>query len=153
MAQVFHPCMPSVAPDNKKQFQYLNISGFQCHAIQNGSKWKSKPRRYIYKDPRQDSGQRNISYKRYLKKCFTRTYKEFYADAGHAGAHLDPDQKTKRTTLRKSNLLYVISRAVRRVKYETILKYHERYLCQISRKNPAIICLYYYPQKVCNFHM
>ena len=32
-------------------------------------------------------------------------------------------------------------------------KYHEWYLCQISRANHAIICLYYYPQKVCNFHM
>ena len=31
-----------------------------------------------------------------------------------------------------SNLLYVISRAVRRVKFVTILKYHEWYLCQIS---------------------
>ena len=40
------------------------------------------------------------------------------------------------------------------VKFETILKYHEWYLCQISRSNHAIInCLYYYPQKVCNFHM
>ena len=33
-------------------------------------------------------------------------------------------------------LLYVISRAVRRVKFETILKYHEWYLCQITRTNP-----------------
>ena len=31
-----------------------------------------------------------------------------------------------------SKLLYVISRAVRGVKFETILKYHEWYLCQIS---------------------
>ena len=38
-------------------------------------------------------------------------------------------------------------------KFETILKYHKWYLCQISRANDAIICLYYYPQKVCNFHM
>ena len=38
-----------------------------------------------------------------------------------------------------SKLLYVISRAVRRVKFETILKYHEWYLCQISCTNPAII--------------
>ena len=38
------------------------------------------------------------------------------------------------------------------VKFETTLKYHEWYLCQISRTNDAIICLYYYPQKVCNFH-
>ena len=39
-----------------------------------------------------------------------------------------------------SKLLYVISRAVRRLKFETILKYHEWYLCQISRTNYAIIC-------------
>ena len=52
-----------------------------------------------------------------------------------------------------SKLLYVISRAVRRVKFETILKYHEWYLCQISCTNHAIICLYYYPQKFCNFHV
>ena len=38
-------------------------------------------------------------------------------------------------------------------KFETILKYHEWYLCQISFTNHAIICLCYYPQKVCNFHM
>ena len=57
------------------------------------------------------------------------------------------------TTSDISKLLYVISRAVRRVKFETILKYHEWYLCQISRTNHAIICLYYYPQKICNFHM
>ena len=50
-----------------------------------------------------------------------------------------------------SKLLNVISRAVRRVKFETILKYHEWYFCQISRTNHAIICLYYYPQKL--FHM
>ena len=49
-------------------------------------------------------------------------------------------------------LLYVISQAVRQVKFETILKYHEWYLCQTSRTNHAIICLYYYLQKVCNFH-
>ena len=52
-----------------------------------------------------------------------------------------------------SKLLHVISQAVRRVKFEAILKYHEWYLCQILCKNHAIICLYYYPQKVCNFHM
>ena len=31
-------------------------------------------------------------------------------------------------------LLYIISRAIRRVKFETILKYHEWYLRQLSRK-------------------
>ena len=35
--------------------------------------------------------------------------------------------------------------------FETISKYHEWYLRQISGTNHAIICLYYYPQKVCNF--
>ena len=33
-------------------------------------------RRYIYKDPRQDSGERNISYMRYPTKCFTQTYRD-----------------------------------------------------------------------------
>ena len=40
-----------------------------------------------------------------------------------------------------SKLLYAISRAIRRVKFETILKYHKWYLCQISRTNHAIIFL------------
>ena len=31
-----------------------------------------------------------------------------------------------------------------RVKFETILKYHNWYLYQISHTNHAIICLYYY---------
>ena len=51
------------------------------------------------------------------------------------------------TTSDISKLLYVISRAVRRVKFETILKYQEWYLCQISGTNHAIICLYYSPKR------
>ena len=47
------------------------------------------------------------------------------------------------TTSDISKLLYIISRAVRRVKFETILKYHEWYLCKISRTNHAINCLYH----------
>ena len=47
------------------------------------------------------------------------------------------------TTSNISKLLYVISRALRRLKFEKILKYHEWYLCQISRTNYAIICFYY----------
>ena len=43
------------------------------------------------------------------------------------------------STSRGSPLLYVVSRAVRRVKFETILKYYEWYLCQISRTNHVII--------------
>ena len=38
-------------------------------------------RRYICKDRRQDSGQRNISYTRYPRKCFTQTYRDLYGDA------------------------------------------------------------------------
>ena len=38
------------------------------------------------------------------------------------------------TTSDISKLLYEISWAVRRVKFETILKYHERYFCQITRQ-------------------
>ena len=54
------------------------------------------------------------------------------------------------TTRDISKLLYVISRAVRWVKFEAILKYHKWYLCQISRTNETIICLFYYPQNFCN---
>ena len=38
-------------------------------------------RRYIYNDPRQDSDQRNISYTRYPKRCFTQTFRDLYGDA------------------------------------------------------------------------
>ena len=48
------------------------------------------------------------------------------------------------TTSDISKLLYVISRAFRRVKFETILKYHEWCLCQTTRTNHAIIYLYYF---------
>ena len=71
----------------------LTITGFRCHAIQNRSNKKNQnrstdkvqnlgnERRYIYEDPLQDSGQRNISYTRYPKKCFTQTYRDLYGDA------------------------------------------------------------------------
>ena len=66
-------------------------------------------RRYIYKDPRQDSSQRNISHTRYPKKCFTRqTYRDLYGDAmlvltwmssnmadGNQQKHLSPNFATK----------------------------------------------------------
>ena len=47
------------------------------------------------------------------------------------------------TTSDISKLLYGNSRAVRHVKFETILKYHKRHLCRISHTNHAIICLYW----------
>ena len=52
-----------------------------------------------------------------------------------------------------STLLCIVINLRHCYKFETILKYHEWYLCQISRTNHATICLYYYPQAVCNFHM
>ena len=51
-----------------------------------------------------------------------------------------------------SKLLYVASRAVRRVKFETILRYHEWYLCQMSTTNHAIICSCYY-RNVREYHL
>ena len=42
---------------------------------------KGNERSYMYKDPCQDSGQRNISYTRYPKKCFTQIYRDLYGDA------------------------------------------------------------------------
>ena len=71
---------------------HLFIAGFQCHAIQidqNQNQNRSidkvqnprNERRYIYKEPPQDSGQRNISYTRYPKKCSTQTYRDLYEDA------------------------------------------------------------------------
>ena len=65
---------------------------FSVNAIQNRSKLNQNrsinkvqnlgnERRYIYKDPRQDSGQSNISYTRNPTKCFTQTYRDLYGDA------------------------------------------------------------------------
>ena len=34
----------------------------------------------------------------------------------------------------------IVIQAVKRVKFDTILKYHDWYLCQILRTNHAIIC-------------
>ena len=52
----------------------------QNHSIDKVQNLENE-RRYIYKDPRQDSGQRNISYARYPKKCFTQIYRDLYGDA------------------------------------------------------------------------
>ena len=65
-------------------------------------------RRYIYKYPRQDSGQMNISYTRNPKKCFTQIYRDLYGDAmlvltwmssnmadGNQQKHLFPSFATK----------------------------------------------------------
>ena len=62
----------SVTPFKIDQNQNLSID-----KVQN----LGNERRYIYKDPPQDSGQRSISYTRYPKKCFTQTYRDLYGDA------------------------------------------------------------------------
>ena len=55
----------------------FNVTPFKIDQNQNQNRSIDKvqnlgnERRYIYKDPRQDSGQRNISYARYPKKCST----------------------------------------------------------------------------------
>ena len=46
------------------------------------------------------------------------------------------------TTSAISKLFHIISRFVRRVKFAAILKYHEWYLCQISRTIHAITFYY-----------
>ena len=74
------------------QNRLSSIAGFQCRAIKiDENKIQNhlidkvqnlgNERRYICKDPRQDSGQRNISYTRYPKKCFTHIYRDLYGDA------------------------------------------------------------------------
>ena len=64
----------SVTPFNIDQNKIQNRS---IDKVQN----LGNERRYIYKDPRQDSSQRNISYTRYPKKCFTQNYRDLYGDA------------------------------------------------------------------------
>ena len=75
----------SVTPFKRDQNQNQNPS---IDKVQN----LGNERRYIYKDPRQDSGQKNISYTRYPKKCFTQIYTDLYGDAIYVGAHLDEHQ-------------------------------------------------------------
>ena len=78
----FRSCISTGKPE------YI-IAGFQYHANENKNQNHSidkvqnlgNERRYIYKDLRQDSGQRNISYTRYPKKCFTQIYRDLYGDA------------------------------------------------------------------------
>ena len=52
----------------------------QNHSIDNVRNLGNE-RRLIYKDPRKDSGQKNIPYTRYPRKCFTQIYRDLYGDA------------------------------------------------------------------------
>ena len=73
--------------DGWRQLLVFSVTPFKIDRNKNQNRSIDKvqnlgdERRYIYKDPRQDSGQRNISYTRYPKKCFTQTYIGLYGDA------------------------------------------------------------------------
>ena len=64
----------SVTQFNIDQNQTQNLSMDEVQSLGN-------ERRYIYKDPRQDSRQRSILYTRYPKKRFTQTYRDLYGVA------------------------------------------------------------------------
>ena len=49
----------------------------------------------MYKDPRQDSGQKNIPYTRYPKKCFTQIYRDLYGDAMLLPTWMAPTWRTE----------------------------------------------------------
>ena len=53
----------------------------QNRSIDKAQNLGTERRMYICKDPRQISGQRNISYTRYSKKRFTQIYRVLYGDA------------------------------------------------------------------------
>ena len=91
----------SVTPFKIDQNKYQN---YPIDKVQN----LGNERRYMYKDPRQNSGQRNISYTRYPKKCFTQIYRDLCGDAmlvltwmssnmaeGNQRKHLSPSFATK----------------------------------------------------------
>ena len=71
----------SMASPYKSLLLVFSVTPFKIYQNKNQNRPIDKvqnlgnERRYIYKDPRQDSGQRNISYTRYPKKCFTQIYR------------------------------------------------------------------------------
>ena len=74
-------------PNNSRVLLVFSVAPFKIGQNKNQNRSIDKvqnlrnSRRYIYKDPRQDSGQRNISYTRYPKKCFAQNYRDLYGDA------------------------------------------------------------------------
>ena len=58
----------------------------------------------MYKDPRQDSSrQRNISYTKYPKKCFTQIYRDLYGDAMLVSTWMSTSRQYK---TRQNNALF-----------------------------------------------
>ena len=78
------PIKENCVPD---QLRVFSVTPFKIDQNKNQNRPINKvqnlgnKRRYICKDPRQDSGQRNISYTRYPKKCFTQIYRDVYGDS------------------------------------------------------------------------
>ena len=85
-----------------KQLLVFTVTPFKIDQNKNQNRSIDKvqnlgnERRYIYKDPRQDSGQRNISYKRYPKKCFTQRSRVALLDAL---CHPSPSPRKTRTLI------------------------------------------------------
>ena len=69
------------------QLLVFNVTPFKIDQNKNPNRSIDKfqnlgnERRYRNRDPRQDSGQRNIWYTRYPKKCLTQTYRDLYGYA------------------------------------------------------------------------
>ena len=82
--------------------------------------------------------------------CFSYEHIEFFTKErvarrgfGNRASPVDrAHMKRPYTTSAISKLFHIISRFVRRVKFAAILKYHEWYLCQISRTIHAITFYY-----------
>ena len=63
------------------------------------------------KDPRKDSGQRNISYTRYSKNCFTQIYRDLHEDAMLVPLRAKATVTKPRTVLKRKSfqvLLYIM---------------------------------------------
>ena len=78
---------PSEATSAMENLLVFSVTPFKIDQNKNQNRSIDKvqnlgnERRCIYKDPRQDSDQRNISHTRQTKKCFTQTYRDLYGDA------------------------------------------------------------------------
>ena len=87
LLSVDHPCHLKNRNAPKYILLVFSVTPFKIDQNYNQNRLidkvqnKGNERWYIYKDPRQDSGQRNISYTRYPKKCSTQIYRDLYGDA------------------------------------------------------------------------
>ena len=79
----FHDALEQLKTNFHTNFRFKRVLGFVKNQNRSIDKVQNlgNERRYIYKDPRQDSGQTDILYTRYPKKCFTQTCRDLYGDA------------------------------------------------------------------------